>query len=137
MCVMTVHKGQQTHTMIQACAHNVHTVLGDMDLLTELAKSRDVPEADQMSMGLTYAALQVAYESLLAIYGEAVARAVKSGEHQHDNAAPVGNERIKPADAEVIADAIAVLNANTDGADDTTEAEMRRDAHLAEQYETR
>jgi hypothetical protein len=40
MCVMEIHPDAAVHAMLQACAHNVSTILRDMEMLRPTVETR-------------------------------------------------------------------------------------------------
>jgi hypothetical protein len=90
MCIMEIHAGAHTVTMVQAMAHNAATWDGDANMLAEVLKARGEYETLRT---LQHAQDYVhhAYTDLLSLYGEEVA-ALASGADGHVHAAP-GEER--------------------------------------------
>lgn len=72
MCIMEVRRGQRTSTMLQACAHNIGTVIADMDMLRQLLGARG-DEATLNQCTAVQSELRQAYNALLQLYGENVA----------------------------------------------------------------
>lgn len=119
MCVMEVRPGQHSVTVAQACAHNVNTVRGDLDMFEKLIRAR----GEWLGIGSKFERirhdLDNAYADLLNMFGEELRDYVQSG---HDHPHPVtGNERVHApaADAEEIAHVASDI------------------AHRAAEYETR
>ena len=70
MCVMEIHPDAAVHAMLQACAHNVSTILRDMEMLRPTVETRQ-PEKlagiDQIA-----GRLGEIYAELIAHYRDAV-----------------------------------------------------------------
>lgn len=101
MCIMEVRPGQHSVTIAQACAHNVSTVDRDMDMFRKLLVARgDTMGVAKLDTAQHYA--RIAYESLLAMYGDELADYVQAG---HDHPQEItGNERVHApgADADMV-----------------------------------
>lgn len=90
MCIMEVHNGQRTATMVQACAHNTSTVDRDLDMLIKLMENRGAVTLGAVQQAQSK--IHEGYAVLLDVFGEEIARTVADSEghvHDHDH----GNER--------------------------------------------
>jgi hypothetical protein len=67
MCIMEVRKGQHSSTIGQACAHNVKTVEGDLQLFRELLGVRSPERVPELLAA--HAKVEDAYRALLSLYG--------------------------------------------------------------------
>lgn len=93
MCVMEVRAGQQLATMVQACAHNTNTIIGDLDLLTAVLNGRGDTDA-LATLDLARDRLRRAYADFLGLFEVEVGRQVQDADgHVHGHDEPVGNER--------------------------------------------
>lgn len=111
MCIMEVHSGQRTATMLQAMAHNASTIDRDIDLLIATIEHRHGAATLLGSVRRDQELIHRAYAGLLELYGETVATEVADPDghvHAHDH----GNER-------------------------SFVEQAHRDATLARQFETR
>lgn len=127
MCIMEVRPGQHDSTIAQANAHNVNTVVGDLDLWipiletrTERAAGGDRLYGESVLTTVKGARqrLHAEYAVLLGLFGSEVARAV---EHWQQDHGPLGTERDHHHgdDGRVLVDA------------------MNRAVRLGREYETR
>jgi hypothetical protein len=70
MCVMEIHPDAAVHAMLQACAHNVSTILRDMEMLRPTVETRQpekLAEVDRIA-----GRLGEIYTELIAHYRDAV-----------------------------------------------------------------
>ncbi len=115
MCIMEVREGQHHSTIAQAEAHNVNTVVGDLDMFRRVLETRNQPakarRVDEISSTLV-----AAYDDLMDLYCGFLTDEV----HNH---AP---EHLNVPDGAVFED-IAELVREV----------VRRDARHAHVYETR
>ena len=95
MCVMEVHVKQHSATMLQACAHNTRTVIGDLEMLEPILLARGI---DTARMRDARAFLESACEELLSEF------ALQVREHTQNigniDEEPVGSERAHVHNAE-------------------------------------
>ena len=70
MCVMEIHPDAAVHAMLQACAHNVSTVLRDMEMLRPTVETRQ--PAKLAGIDQIAGRLGEIYAELIAHYGDAV-----------------------------------------------------------------
>lgn len=95
MCIMEVRPNQHASTIQQACAHNVGTVVGDLDMFIRVMESRDPGRVPQIRA--LKAALGDIYEDMATLYGTLVAEEVEHLAHYTLHTAGVdhdhGNER--------------------------------------------
>ena len=91
MCIMEIHEGQHSTTLVQAMAHNARTQDGDLDMLIPLLIARGRQDmADSVKHAQRH--IRAAYATLLENYGEMVAETVQDSDghvHAHDH----GDER--------------------------------------------
>lgn len=90
MCIMEVHAGQLTGTMVQACAHNCSTVDRDLDMLIRLMESRGAVTLSSVTQAQEL--IHTGYAILLDVFGEetaSISADVAGHVHDHDH----GNER--------------------------------------------
>lgn len=132
---MEVRPGQHSVTIAQACAHNVSTVDRDMDMFRKLLVARgDTMGVARLDTAQHYT--RIAYESLLAMYGDELADFVQSGhDHPHEI---TGNERVHApsADADMIDNAALVARGIDVGKAEITQIAIDV-AHRAAKFETR
>lgn len=119
MCIMEVRPGQHSVTVAQACAHNVNTVRGDLDMFEKLLRARDELRGNGTRFERIVNALNDAYSDLLDMFGDELTDIVQTG---HDHPLPiVGNERV-----------------HAPAADESEIARLATDvAHRAGKFETR
>lgn len=96
MCIMEVRPGQRSETIVQACAHNANTIIGDLQMFEKLASARSETEVlrviNEASHHITHA-----YAVLLSSFGEMLAKDCQDSNghwtnpQPHDH--PHGNER--------------------------------------------
>jgi hypothetical protein len=134
MCIMEVRPGQRDSTIAQAMAHNVATVVGDLEMFDTVLNARRIHERGDQQMDTDAAIAEVrrahdqlrtAYAGLLGLFGAEVGRHVEhwhatDHDHPHDH----GNERTDypHIGADRSASLVAVAHA---------------DAHRAREFETR
>jgi len=70
MCVMEIHPDAAVHTMLQACAHNVSTILRDMEMLRPTVETRQ--PAKLTGIDRIAGRLDEIYAELIAHYRDAV-----------------------------------------------------------------
>jgi hypothetical protein len=70
MCVMEIHPDAAVHAMLQACAHNVSTILRDMEMLRPTVETRQ-PE-NLAGIDRIAGRLGEIYAELIAHYRDAV-----------------------------------------------------------------
>jgi hypothetical protein len=70
MCVMEIHPDAAVHAMLQACAHNVSTILRDMEMLRPTVETRQ-PE-NLAGIDRIAGRLSEIYAELIAHYRDAV-----------------------------------------------------------------
>jgi len=70
MCVMEIHPDAAVHAMLQACAHNVSTILRDMEMLRPAVETRQ--PAKLAGIDQIAGRLGEIYAELIAHYGDAV-----------------------------------------------------------------
>lgn len=91
MCIMEIHEGQQSTTLVQAMAHNASTQDRDLDMLIKVLSARGRQDmADSVEHAQRH--IHAAYATLLESYGEMVAEHVQDDAghvHTHDH----GDER--------------------------------------------
>lgn len=115
MCIMEVRPGQHHSTIAQAQAHNVNTVVSDLELFSTLLRSTNETEMLEQ-VDEIHADLESLYERLLSLWGLFLTRECGDIEtftpegHSHDV-----NEAIR----------------------DFIERRIHEDKHRARQYETR
>lgn len=97
MCIMEVRAGQRDSTIAQACAHNVATVVGDLDMFEtvltarlahDTADGRLDTEAALGQVRHAHDTLRRAYADLLGLFGAEVGRALthwQAGEDHGDD----------------------------------------------------
>jgi hypothetical protein len=91
MCIMEIHEGQHSTTLVQAMAHNASTQDRDLDMLIKVLVARGEREHATMVIG-AQRHIHAAYALLLGEYGDMVAESVQDGAghvHTHDH----GGER--------------------------------------------
>jgi hypothetical protein len=94
MCIMEVRPGQHSLTIVQACTHNLNTVLGDLDMFRKLALARNEPDMvrviDEMQ-----AHTKIGYAAGLDLFGEKLAQDHQDGKGHWDmpTDSPHGLER--------------------------------------------
>ena len=86
MCVMEVRAGQRNSTIAQACAHNVNTVVGDLDMFVSLLRANG-HAADAQAAANVQATLSRSYVDLREMF------ATFAVEEPHNHGESVGNER--------------------------------------------
>jgi hypothetical protein len=67
MCIMEVREGQHHSTIAQAEAHNVGTVVGDLDMFRRVLETRGQPAKAQRVDEIS-STLVAAYEDLMDLY---------------------------------------------------------------------
>ena len=72
MCIMEVRPGQHHSTITQACAHNIDTVVGDLEMFDVLLAARGRGEHSDRLRDI-HDRLRVAYGDLLALYSDLLA----------------------------------------------------------------
>lgn len=93
MCIMEIHKGQMTSTMVQAMAHNASTLDRDLDMLESVLAHRGDEATLHRVIG-AHSQIASAYQVLLSAYGQAIGdQEVDDRGHVHQH----GNERVHPA----------------------------------------
>ena len=70
MCVMEIHPDAAVHAMLQACAHNVSTILRDMEMLRPAVETRQ--PAKLAGIDQIAGRLGEIYAELIAHYRDAV-----------------------------------------------------------------
>jgi len=70
MCVMEIHPDAAVHAMLQACAHNVSTILRDMEMLRPTVETRQ--PAKLAGIDQIAGRLGEIYAELIAHYRDAV-----------------------------------------------------------------
>lgn len=89
MCIMEVRLGQRDSTIAQACAHNIGTVLSDLELFRPVLKARN-PEMMPVFDNL-YEILSATSRDALQLWAMLVEKTVAAQEdHTHDH---LGSER--------------------------------------------
>jgi hypothetical protein len=112
MCIMEVRPGQQDATIAQAMAHNVNTVVGDLEMFETVLRHRALHESADRRLDtdaalgqVTYARAELhkIYAGLLGLFGAEVGRAAEhwlaDDTHGHVHAPIVGGERVIPGTA--------------------------------------
>jgi len=94
MCIMAIHPGQRTATMLQACLHNQSTVQTDLEMLAHVLAHREVsPEVLEL-LEHARSIVGMAYAQLADTWDAALADQVLGTEpHTHDDPVLVGAER--------------------------------------------
>lgn len=128
MCIMEVRPGQHDSTIAQANAHNINTVIGDLELWLPVLTTRAERSADGndrrynetviATVTRTHDVLTTQYAAMLGLFGSEVAAAVEHWQHDHG---PIGAERDHHHGDDHV----------------TLVAAAHRDARLARGYETR
>lgn len=72
MCIMEIRAGQHSSTMIQACAHNLDTVLGDLEMFKGLIVARNRQDILN-EVNRANDQIQHAYAGLLGLFTREVA----------------------------------------------------------------
>lgn len=75
MCIMEVRAGQHHSTIAQAEAHNVNTVIGDLDMFANVLSTRGEPIKAQRIKEIQES-LGAAYDDLMDLYCGMLAREV-------------------------------------------------------------
>lgn len=126
MCIMEVRPGQHRSTIAQAQAHNINTVIGDLELWLPVLRAEHADNGNDRRYNETviatvdrvHDALTVQYAAMLGLFGSEVAAAVEHWQHDHG---PIGAERDHHHGDDHV----------------TLVAAAHRDARLARGYETR
>ena len=69
MCQIDITREQETHKMVQGVAHNLHTSVGDMDMLVEVCAARgDMETAFIVQQASAH--VQSVIDAVLSLFGQ-------------------------------------------------------------------